>query len=177
MYPSNEANIQIQAVKYDESLHCKWETVLLTETERYLVVYGRPGRVLHHHTRNQTFICDTPSLEYYDLQDGYTVNLDLEQEGQVRYYCNICLPTERTASGLRFVDLDLDLVRNTAGQWTVVDEDEFLENQRTYHYPDEVIEGAKQMLRRLQNKMEQQDFPFDGFLEKWMQRVNKKIDS
>ncbi len=177
MYPSNEANIQIQAVKYDGSLHCEWETTLLTETERYLVVYGRPGRVLHHHTRNQTFICDTPSLEYYDLQDGYTVNLDLEQDGQVRYYCNICLPTERTASGLRFVDLDLDLVRNTAGQWTVVDENEFLENQRTYHYPDEVIEGAKQMLRRLQNKIEQQDFPFDGFLEKWMQRVNKKIDS
>lgn len=177
MYPSNEANIQIQAVKYDGSLHCEWETTLLTETERYLVVYGRPGRVLHHHTWNQTFICDTPSLEYYDLQDGYTVNLDLEQDGQVRYYCNICLPTKRTASGLRFVDLELDLVRNTAGQWTVVDEDEFLENQRTYHYPDEVIEGAEQMLRRLQNKIEQQDFPFDGFLEKWMQRVNKKIDS
>lgn len=174
MNSSNEPDIQIQAVKYDGSLHCEWETTLLTEIGQYLVVYGRPGRVLNHHTRNQTFICDTPSLEYYDLQDGYTVNLDLEQDGQVRYYCNICLPAERTVSGLRFVDLDLDLIRDTAGQWTVVDADEFLENQRTYHYPDEVIEGAEQMLRRLQNKIEQQDFPFDGFLTRQLKQLQAK---
>lgn len=160
----------IQAVKYDGSLHCDWETTLLAETDRYVLVYGQLGRSLVHHTRRQTFICETPSLEYYDLQDGYTVNLDLEPDGE-RYYCNICLPAERTAIGLRFVDLDLDLIRNKACEWTVVDEDEFLENQRVYQYPEDIIEGAERILHRLQDKIQRQAFPFDGFLTCWLDRL------
>ena len=160
----------IQAVKYDGSLHCDWETTLLEETDQYVLVYGQSGRSLVHHTRRQTFVCETPSLEYYDLQDGYTVNLDLEPDGE-RYYCNICLPTERTAFGLRFVDLGLDFIRNKACEWTVVDEDEFLENQRVYQYPEDIIEGAEQMLHRLQDKIQRQAFPFDGFLTCWLDRL------
>lgn len=145
---------------------------MLAETDRYVLVYGQPGRSLVHHTRRQTFICETPSLEYYDLQDGYTVNLDLEPDGE-RYYCNICLPADRTATGLRFVDLDLDLIRNKACEWTVVDEDEFLENQRVYQYPADVIERAEQMLHRLQDKIQRQVFPFDGFLTGWLDRLRQ----
>ncbi|WP_370528997.1 DUF402 domain-containing protein [Exiguobacterium sp. Helios] len=77
----------------------------------------------------------------------------------------------RTTSGLRFVDLDLDLIRDTTGQWTVVDEEEFLENQLTYHYAVDVIEVAERTLRRLQDKIQRQVFPFDGFLESWLNRV------
>ncbi|WP_081776639.1 DUF402 domain-containing protein [Exiguobacterium artemiae] len=101
---------------------------------------------------------------------GYTVNLDLEPDGE-RYYCNICLPTERTASGLRFVDLDLDLIRNTACEWAVVDEGEFIIHQELYHYPVDVIEGAKRMLHQLQYRIQRQTFPFDGFLTRWLDRL------
>ncbi|MGE6556571.1 DUF402 domain-containing protein [Exiguobacterium artemiae] len=170
MHPTTPSKIQVQAVKYDGSLHYDWEATWLQETDQYVLVYGQPGRKLKHHTRKQIFICDTPSLEYYDLQEGYTVNLDLEPDGE-RYYCNICLPAERTASGLRFVDLDLDLIRSTAGEWTVVDEDEFLAHQLTYHYPVDVVQGAERMLHRLQDKIKRQAFPFDGFLESWLVRL------
>ncbi|MCT4781392.1 MULTISPECIES: hypothetical protein [Exiguobacterium] len=40
-----------------------------------------------------------------------------------------------------------------------------------YHYPLEVIEGAEQMLRRLQSKIEKQDFPFDGFLARQLEQL------
>ena len=46
-----------------------------------------------------------------------------------------------------------------------VDEDEFLENQLVYQYPVDVITGAEQMLHRLQDKIQRQAFPFDGFLK------------
>lgn len=170
MHSSVTATVRVQVVKYDGTPHCEWDTTLLQETPQYILVYGQTGRSLVHHTRQQTFNCATPSLEYYDLQEGYTVNLDFERTGE-RYYCNICLPTERTASGLRFVDLDLDLIRDTTGQWTVVDEDEFLENQLVFHYPVDIITGAEQMLRRLQDKIQRQAFPFDGFLTGWLDRL------
>lgn len=177
MHLTTTSKIQVQAVKYDGSLHCEWETTLLEETDRYVLVYGQPGRSLVHYARRQTFVCDTPSLEYYDLQDGYTVNLDLEPDGE-RYYCNICLPTERTVSGLLFVDLDLDLIRNKACEWTVVDKDEFMIHQQLYHYPADIIEGAEQMLHRLQDKIQRQVFPFDGFLTGWFDRLpqNSRAD-
>ncbi|WP_161487722.1 hypothetical protein [Exiguobacterium sp. KRL4] len=50
-------------------------------------------------------------------------------------------------------------------------EEEFLAHQRMYHYPFEVIEGAEQMLRRLQSKIEKQDFPFDGFLTRQLEQL------
>ncbi|WP_282356413.1 hypothetical protein [Exiguobacterium antarcticum] len=40
-----------------------------------------------------------------------------------------------------------------------------------YHYPLEVIEGAEQMLRRLQSEIEKQDFPFDGFLARQLEQL------
>ncbi|WP_410503114.1 DUF402 domain-containing protein [Exiguobacterium acetylicum] len=53
------------------------------------------------------------------------------------YYCNICLPSVLQGETLSFINLDL-VHRN--GEWQVVDEDEFLENQQLYHYPVELIE-------------------------------------
>ncbi|WP_214854925.1 hypothetical protein [Exiguobacterium sp. s166] len=79
--------ITVHAVKHDGILHFEWQTTLLQETHQYVLVYGQPGRSLVHQTRQKSFSCATPSLECYDLQEGYTVNLYLEPDGE-RYYCN-----------------------------------------------------------------------------------------
>lgn len=86
------------------------------------------------------------------------------------YYCNICLPPVLQGNTLSFIDLDLDLVHREE-VWTVVDEDEFLENQQLYDYPTDVIERARASLLNLQERIAQQQFPFDGFLDSFIPTV------
>lgn len=74
-----------------------------------------------------------------------------------------------------FIDLDLDLVYRN-GVWQVVDEDEFMENQRLYHYPVELIERTRASLLNLQERIAQQQFPFDGDLDAFIPTVMNMND-
>ena len=164
--------LTIQAKKYDGRPHYSWEGTILKQMETYLVVANTPGRTLHHHRRDTIYTYDNYSLEFYPLNADFTVGLDVELTGEVTYYCNICLPPVLQGDHLSFIDLDLDLVYRD-DVWTVVDEDEFLENQQLYRYPVELIERTRTALLDLQQRIAQQQFPFDGFLDSFIPTVLK----
>jgi len=165
-----KSKLTIQAKKYDGRPHCSWEGTVLEQTETYLLVANTPGRTLHHHRREAIYTYDNYSLEFYPLDGDFTVGLDMELTGETTYYCNICLPPILQGDVLSFIDLDLDLVYRD-GAWTVVDEDEFLENQKLYHYPIELVERTRASLLNLQQRIAQQQFPFDGFLDTFIPTV------
>lgn len=163
-------HLTIEARKFDGRPHYSWDGDVLVQTEAYLLVANTPGRTLLHHRREAVYTYDNYSLEFYPLDADFTVGLDLERTGEVTYYCNICLPPVLQGNTLSFIDLDLDLVHRD-GVWTVVDEDEFLENQQLYDYPTDVIKRARASLLNLQQRIAQQQFPFDGFLDPFIPTV------
>lgn len=133
----------IEARKFDgRPPHYSWGGYVLKQTKDYLIVANIPGRTLHHHRRATVYTYDNYSLEFYPFEADFTVGLDIERTGEMSYYCNICLPSVLQDETLSFIDLDLDLVYRN-GVWQVVDEDEFMENQRLYHYPVELIERTR----------------------------------
>ncbi|UUZ92914.1 DUF402 domain-containing protein [Paenibacillus sp. P25] len=88
--------------------------------------------------------------------------------GEIRqYYCNINEPAVLKDSLVSFVDLDLDLVYR-GGEWKVVDEDEFEANRVKFRYPDELAKRARLELERLQLRVKEGRFPFDGTLNRFM---------
>ncbi len=162
--------LTIEVRKLNGRPHYSWNGYVLEQTKDYLLVANTPGRMLFHHRREAVYTYDNFSLEFYPLDADFTVGLDLERTGEVTYYCNICLPPVLQEETLSFIDLDLDLVHRK-GVWTVVDEDEFLENQQLYDYPLDVIERARTSLKTLQRRIAQQQFPFDGFLDSFIPTV------
>ena len=154
--------LTIKARKLDGCPHYSWDGYVLKQTKDYLLVANIPGRTLHHHRRVAVYTYDNYSLEFYPFEADFTVGLDIERTGEMSYYCNICLPSVLQDETLSFIDLDLDLVYRN-GMWQVVDEDEFMENQRLYHYPVELIERTRASLLSLQRRIAEQQFPFDGF--------------
>lgn len=61
---------------------------------------------------------------------------------QWRLYTDIATPPEADATGVRCVDLDLDVTQSFDGLVQVEDEDEFAAHRVRYGYPPEVVRGA-----------------------------------
>ena len=142
----NLKRITIQAYKYGNRLHYEWETLLLEQTDTYILVLGEHGRKLKHHSKGKTFEVNNWTLEYFSFVDWFTVSGDIRDGDIYQYYCNINQPAKLVKNDVvSFVDLDLDYVYRD-GIWKVVDEDEFENHSIQLSYPLELINSARQEL-------------------------------
>ncbi|MEI7028167.1 DUF402 domain-containing protein [Paenibacillus sp. y28] len=162
----NQQLITIQALKYGRRPHYEWSTTLLEKTDTYIVVLGERGRKLRHHTKGKTFTVEHQTIELFPFDAWFTVSADVMDGKPCRYYCNINEPATMKDNKVAFIDLDLDLVYRN-GQWQVVDEDEFAANSVIFSYPEELIRRARVELERLQDRVRDRGFPFDGTMERF----------
>ena len=97
---------------------------------------------------------------------GFTLQLDLEHDGTMRWYSNIGLPPIMTDEAIHFVDLDLDFVAEQLNEWRLVDEEEFEINQVRFGYPDALISYVWQTVDEVRHRMQHRQFQFDGSFER-----------
>lgn len=154
--------INIRALKYPNIIHYEWQGELIEETADYIMVLCKPGRKLNHYTKGKTFTINNTSLEFFSLKEGYTVAMEIVNGEITSYYCNIAKPSVFSNNSLSFVDLDLDLVKQSNEDWRVIDIEEFENNSTKYNYPSELKEAAIQGLEVLKNMAKRKVFPFDG---------------
>ncbi len=163
--------LHLHALKYGPIPHYDWEMTLLGEREGCLVAEGAAGRQLRHYTKGQTFTIPHASLEVYALEEGFTVSFDIRGGRVISIYCNVSQPCVRDGAHVSFVDLDLDLLWNEAEGWHVVDEDEFESNRLRLQYPEELSDYARESLKKLRERVENKQFPFDGSLDEEIRRI------
>lgn len=162
--------ISIQALKYPSHLHYEWKTTRLEQTDSHIFVLAEYGRQLHHYTKQSVFTMKSWTIEFFPFDAWYTVSADVA-DGQIQqYYCNINQPAVMKGNTVSFVDLDLDYVYRN-GKWMVVDEDEFESNAIKFAYPVTLIDRAREELERLKEAIREKRFPFDGSMERWMDRI------
>src|SRR5690625_4279478 len=87
--------------------------------------------------------------------------MEIKDGSIVSYYCNVAMPSILTGNEIRFVDLDLDLVKKYNEKWKVIDEDDFVDNSHKYNYPPELKKYALHSLERLKEKAKIKEFPFN----------------
>lgn len=167
-----QEKMTIKALKYGERLHYEWETLLLERTERHVIVLGEHGRRLRHYTKGRIFTIENWTIECFPTDAWFTVSADVINGEIARYYCNLCQPPRIKGRELAFVDLDIDLVFRD-GEWKVVDEDEFAENAIKLAYPRELTARVREELAALQRRIETDSYPFDGTIERFVERVPK----
>lgn len=162
--------ITIQALKYGNHLHYEWNTTLLEKTDTHIFVLGPRGRQLHHYTKQKVFTMETWTIEFFSFDSWFTVSADIVGGKIKQYYCNINQPAKMEGHTVSFVDLDLDYIQ-IAGEWMVVDEDEFESNAIKFAYPNDLIHQARQELEALKERVRNNLFPFDGTLAKHIASV------
>lgn len=81
---------------------------------------------------------------------------------EVELYVNINTPVERSAAAIRYVDLDLDVVRLVDGACDIVDRDEFELHQVDLGYPPEITSAAATAADEVLSAVASGAPPFDG---------------
>jgi protein associated with RNAse G/E len=89
---------------------------------------------------------------------------------RVSHYVDIVTPPEFGEGEVRWVDLDLDVVRRGNGRLFVDDEDEFTEHIAVLGYPPMWVDRARAEAARIFLAMERGDEPFATVCRTWWER-------
>ena len=91
---------------------------------------------------------------------------------EVELYVNIQTPAERAAGVIRYIDLDLDVVRLVDGTCEIVDQDEFEAHQVELGYPAQVVEATARTASHVLGAVRRGAPPFDGAAARhWAERA------
>ncbi|MDP2774424.1 MAG: DUF402 domain-containing protein [Nocardioides sp.] len=88
--------------------------------------------------------------------------------GPVHTYVDMTTPPYWEGHEVHAVDLDLDVIRGTAGRVWVDDEDEFAQHRVELGYPDAIVELAVTTAERVQRAVLDRSAPFNGSAEAWL---------
>lgn len=154
--------VLIQSTKFDGSPHYQYRGRLVDVGPGYYRVVVDAGEAYTSY-REAAGTIMAPMTQIYFTDRWYNAFHNHEPIGRRRMltYCNVGMPAHLDGDVLRWVDLDLDLIRTEALGTIVDDEDEFAEHQVRMAYPPDVIASARAALEELQALARADLFPFD----------------
>ncbi len=151
----------INSRRYDRSIRKTWTCELIEQRGTLLLFRGVFDREVHHPDLGHIEI-GTVSYEYYWLDRWYNVFRFHRPNGRFRnFYCNINMPPELGDGFLDYVDLDLDLLSDTDGNFRILDEDEYLENSKAFGYSARIMDSVDAAVIELKSLIANRQFPFD----------------
>lgn len=163
--------MSLQFFKYPDIPHWRHEDlVVLGEDEHGLWLGGEAGSEQQKgdgpisHTNHPWVFCM--------IRDAWW-SLVYNESGHITHFLDIIMPAELKGGRIEMVDLDLDVVRKRDGEVYIDDEDEFLEHQKLYGYPDWVIDKARTTAADRYLAMTRLDEPFDTVCRYWYSRFTR----
>lgn len=135
--------IWVRVFKADGSTHRWWQAVVESAEAECVVTYTTAGNQVFHNPsrfRRPVFIQKHDIRSYYWPNRRYDLLEVYRPDGRLHeLYADITGPVEVLDGEVRFVDHELD-VQMFAGQAPhIVDQDEFIEAAREYHYSAELM--------------------------------------
>lgn len=159
--------MRVHSTKYDGSLHYRFpvEVVQLGPTEARLFT---PIGTACESYRGAVEI-DHPILMVYWADRPWNLHLSWFPDGRLRHwYVNVASPATWDDGVLRFVDLDVDVIRRANGEIVVLDEDELAEHRVRFGYPDELVDRIHRTVDDVRAAMTARIWPFDDALVGWL---------
>ena len=158
---SDASPIVVEARKYDDSLHRRWDCYLLDETAELYTLYGEFAAEVNHSLLG-VLRRGTMSFEFYWKHRCFNVFRFHSPDGRFQqFYCNLNLPPQFNGRVLRYIDLDIDVLVAPDLSYQILDMDEFAENSVKFAYPPNLIEQTQRSLDELLTLIERRAFPFD----------------
>ncbi|GFR37951.1 UPF0374 protein YjjG [Insulibacter thermoxylanivorax] len=179
MKPDYERYV-IKSFKHNGHIHRTWyenwlvpQQLLLPEhaAEQMLILINE--QTLISEADGSQWTSKVPGVSFFIPGEWYNIVALLEEEG-VRFYCNVASPPYQDATHhtITYIDYDLDVIRTADGEIVVVDEDEYAEHRRLYHYSSLVEHKVGQGLKKLLQRVQEARTPFEEhtayhYYEEW----------
>lgn len=118
--------ILVHAKKPDGKSHMTWTGELLKQTDDWVVVGGKLGADVHHHTRDLHFAFTHAIIGVLSRIDHYNIFIAYDDDGTFNHsYTNLATPSVLTGNEVSWTDLELDMAVDHEGLVTLLDEDEY----------------------------------------------------
>jgi len=154
--------IKIVSRKYDGSIRDEYEAFLVAEHEESLVVYTPPGTMSYDHRKQAWFSSPDGLLELYFKTKWYTVWHICEQNSHINQsYTHISMPATVTATGIEWVDLDLDYRVHLDGRIERLDEHEYAAHRISMSYPAALHEQVQIACAAVEALYQKRVYPFN----------------
>ena len=154
--------IKIVSRKYDGSFRDEYEAFLYAENEERLVVYTPPGTMDYDYRKQAWFTAPDGLLELYFKARWYNVRHICEQNSHFnQIYTHLSMPATVTATGIEWVDLDLDYRVHLDGRMVRLDEQEYSEHRATMGYLAVVHEQVQAACSAVEALYQRRAYPFN----------------
>lgn len=158
--------LPVASTKYDGSLHYRFDLTVVSDGDGELRAWGPVGITMESY--RGTFRAHHHALHVHWRDRDYNLLVFWHADWTPHeHYVNIALPSTWDDGTLRFVDLDLDLIRRTDGAVVLDDADEFDEHRLRFSYPPELVARVWAAVDEVRDLMERRVPPFDTTLYDW----------
>jgi protein associated with RNAse G/E len=154
--------VKVVSKKYDGSLRDEYETYLYAETDETITLFTPPGLKYWDHRKTAWFEAQDGLIEIYFKHKWYNVWHICEQVNYTNLiYVNISLPATFQATGIEWIDLDLDYRMHLNKSVERLDQDEFEQNVQLMEYPSDLIVQTQIACQEVETGLMNRAFPFD----------------
>jgi hypothetical protein len=158
--------ISVESTKFDGSLHYRYTITVVADEGSQLRAWGPVGTLFQSYRGAYQATRHFLMLHYLDRDWNLEVMWEPDWTPN-KHYVNIALPSTWDDGTLRFVDLDLDISWWTDGSVRLLDEDEFAEHRKRFHYPQWLVDRAWAAVDEVRALISCRQPPFDGALYHW----------
>lgn len=154
--------ITIVSRKYDGRLRDEYEAFLYAVDAERLVVFSPAGMPSYDHRKQAWVAAPDGLLELYFKARWYSVWHICEQISNInQMYINLSMPATVTATGIEWVDLDLDYRVHLDGRIELLDEDEYRAHMVSMGYPADVQAHVQAACAEIEALYQQRAYPFN----------------
>jgi protein associated with RNAse G/E len=154
--------VKVVSKKYDGSLRDEYQIYLYAETDETITLFSPPGLKYRDHRKAAWFEAQDGLVEIYFKHKWYNVWHICEQVSHTNLiYVNISMPTTFFATGIKWIDLDLDYRVHLNHSVERLDQAEFEQNAQSMRYPPDLILQAHIACQEVEAGLVSRVYPFD----------------
>lgn len=161
--------VHIDERKWPDRLHWQMKMHRLGEDEHGVWLYAPPDTIAQRgHEPPRTI--EAGFVMLVPVDERWIAEFYWDHPWQ-EVYVNIGTIPAWDGDRVQQVDLDLDVARTLDGSIVVLDEDEFLDHQVRYAYPDDLIAAARAATERAVALLSSGVEPFDAASLPWLRMI------
>jgi len=154
--------VMVVSKKYDGSRRDEYETHLYAETDETITLFSLPGLKYWDHRKGAWFEAPDGLIEIYFKHKWYNVWHICEQVSHINLiYVNISMPRTIQATGIEWIDLDLDYRVHLNNSVERLDQAEFDQNVQLMRYPPDLVGQAQIACQEVEAGLISRAYPFD----------------
>ena len=150
--------LNIISYKHDGKLHKVWKDVYkIYEDDHKLILINNYVHVMDGSGR--TWMTKEPAVCYFYKHYWFNV-VCMIKNNDVYYYCNLSSPYVSDIEGIKYIDYDLDVKVFPNGDILELDRDEYIFNDKQFHYSNDIKNIINEHMNILIKKIKNKEEPF-----------------